>query len=190
MPQVVLDNRNYCSTGCSTIALQHISRHQSVSSSIRPHLRRLAQATVWLSRLRGARLHGSGQQIVETCEAVPKHPHPLAISADTKRAQDVSRRREGGKGAAGNSCTAVSPQRLPLQHRVMSTGPSASGGGGGGGSPLLTEEQIVGRYKQLRGELGAISQKINELEADVRRLLSLAQPSRNRRFESLLRTWT
>jgi len=32
---------------------------------------------------------------------------------------------------------------------------------------MLTEDQIVGRYKQLRGELGAISQKINELEADA-----------------------
>lgn len=46
----------------------------------------------------------------------------------------------------------------------MSAGASTSGGGG---AQMLTEDQIVGRYKQLRGELGAISQKINELEADV-----------------------
>lgn len=53
---------------------------------------------------------------------------------------------------------------MPGRKADMSAGASTSGGGG---AQMLTEDQIVGRYKQLRGELGAISQKINELEADV-----------------------
>lgn len=32
---------------------------------------------------------------------------------------------------------------------------------------LQTEEQILNRYKQLRNELGELSQKINEIEADA-----------------------
>lgn len=37
---------------------------------------------------------------------------------------------------------------------------------------LQTEEQILNRYKQLRNEVGELSQKINEIEADVSRFSS------------------
>jgi hypothetical protein len=33
---------------------------------------------------------------------------------------------------------------------------------------LHTEEQILTQYKQLRNDLGELSQKINEIQADVR----------------------